>query len=165
MKPLEIAAIEREIATLIEAYPELAEDEVLRADMLAGSTEVFEVLSAIVEKMQDAKTLADAIKARAKELSERASRYGRREQAMRELAERLMRAADLRKAELAAATLSIRAVPPSVVITDEGELPDDFWRVTKVPDKAAIKDALKAGRIVPGAELSNGSETISVRVA
>lgn len=162
---LDAAAVEAEIVALLTDYPELAEDETLRADMLAGSTGAMEVLSAIVAQMQDAKTMAAAIKARAAEIRDRASRFERREGAMRVLAERIMRVADLRKAELPEATLSIRAVPPSVVITAEDELPEAFIRTVRSPDKAAIKDALKAGEFVPGAEMGNGGETLSVRVA
>lgn len=165
MKPIDFATLEREITTLVAAYPELAADDELRADMLAGSTETFEILNAIVSRMQDSKTMAAAVKERAKDMAERAARYQRREQAMRELAERVMRVADLRKVELPEATLSIRATPPAIVITDERELPDEYWRVTRAPDKAAIKDALKAGEFVPGVELSNGSESLSVRTA
>lgn len=162
---LDASIIEREIATLIEAYPELAEDETLRADMLEGATNIKDVLAAVVDTMQSAKSMRDAIKARTKELSERAARFDRREEAMRVLAERIMRVADLRKVELFDATLSIRATPQAVVITAEEDLPDSFWRVTKSPDKTAIKEALKAGQFVPGACLSNAGETISVRVA
>jgi hypothetical protein len=162
---LEAATIEREIADLIDAYPDLADDETLRADMLAGSTNAFELLAVVVERMQEAKSFSEAIKARAKELSERSSRYAKRGDAMRAFAERIMRAADLRKAELPAATLSIRNTPPAVVITDEDDLPEAFWRVSRAPDKSAINDALKAGQFIPGAELSNGGEIISVRVA
>jgi len=45
----------------------------------------------------------------------------------------------------------------AVNITDQDQLPGDFWRTPAVPepqpDKTAIKAALKAGESVPGAEL------------
>lgn len=83
---------------------------------------------------------------------------------MRVLAQRIMEAGDIRKLELPEATLSIRVVPPSLVITDEASLPDWAWRVKREPDKAAIKDRMKAGDFVPGVEMSNGGTTLSVRV-
>jgi hypothetical protein len=36
-------------------------------------------------------------------------------------------------------------------------------KITKEPNKAAIKNAIKSGTYVPGAALSNGGSTISVR--
>jgi len=48
-----------------------------------------------------------------------------------------------------------------VSITNEANLPAEFWRIKQEPDKAGIKEALKAGRTVEGAELvTNLSMTI-----
>jgi hypothetical protein len=41
----------------------------------------------------------------------------------------------------------------AVRVTDEGKLPEQFWRVTREPALSDIKDALKAGESVDGAEL------------
>lgn len=163
MSHLDATRVTIEIERLLAEYPELAEDEALRADMIDGSTDAFAVLSEIVATMRAAATMREAIADRVKTLRERSSRYDRREEAMRSLAQRIMEAADIRKAELPEATLSIRAVPPSLVITDESALPEWAWRVKREPDKVAIKDRMKAGEFVPGAELSNGGATLSVR--
>jgi hypothetical protein len=161
----DVAIAQAEIAALLDANPELAEDETLRADMVEGCTSAFDVLSRIARRMNTARTMSAATKAHAMEIRDRASKFERQEDAMRELAERIMRAADLRKAVLPEATLSIRAVPPSVEIMDETEIPEAFWKVMKSIDRAALKEALKSGDFVPGAALSNGGETLSVRVA
>lgn len=41
----------------------------------------------------------------------------------------------------------------SVQINDEAELPSDYWKVQATPDKTKLRDALKSGVLVPGAEL------------
>jgi len=164
MNPLNIALIEREIENLIASFPELADDETLRADMIAGSTEAEEVLSKIVDRMQEAETMASAIAKRVNDLNARGASFDRRGDAMRALALRIMNAAQLRKMPLPEATLSIRVNPPSVIIHDETEIPDDFTKFEIKIDRTKIKEALKAGQIVPGASLSNGSESLSVRV-
>lgn len=44
--------------------------------------------------------------------------------------------------------------PPAVYIADEKALPPQFWRQQEpIIDKQGISDALKAGQVVPGAEL------------
>ena len=48
MSRIDLATLEREVASLFEAYPELAEDEDLRAGMLEGSTDVMDVLARLV---------------------------------------------------------------------------------------------------------------------
>lgn len=164
MSHLDATRVTIEIERLLAEYPELAEDEALRADMIEGSTDAFAVLGMIVATMRDADTMRKAIAERADAMWSRAARYERREKAMRALAQRIMEAADLRKVELPEATLSIRAVAPSLIITDEASLPDWAWRVKREPDKAAIKERMKVGDFVPGVEMSNGGTTLSVRV-
>jgi len=164
--PLTVAALERQIEDLIASYPELAEDETLRADMVSGSTDAEEILSKVVDRMQTAEAMVSAITARKNDLDARKSRYEREAEAMRSLAFRIMNAANLRKMPLPEATLSIRSVAPSVTITDASQLPSEFV-VTKTetrPDRQKIKEALQEGKIIPGACLSNGGETISIRV-
>jgi Siphovirus Gp157 len=66
--------------------------------------------------------------------------------------------------ELPEATLSIRRTPAHVVIYDPAELPDDYWRVHREPNKQKIKEALVAAAVVPGATLSNSADTLSIRI-
>ena len=83
---------------------------------------------------------------------------------MRALAFKVLMQAGVKKLELAAATLSIRAGQPRVIITDEARLPPDCIRTRTEPDKIAIKEHLARGEPVAGAELSNSPPTLAVRV-
>jgi hypothetical protein len=75
-----------------------------------------------------------------------------------------MQAGEIKKVETPAGTISRKAVPPSVLILEEAEIPGEFWKPSDPRlDKKAVADALKAGRVVPGAIMSNGNETISIR--
>jgi hypothetical protein len=74
-----------------------------------------------------------------------------------------MMAADLSKVPLPEATLSLRPGPPKVVIGAENEIPAEYFRHEIKPNISAIKDALKAGKTVPGASLSNGAPSLTVR--
>ena len=60
--------------------------------------------------------------------------------------------------------LSIRKNPPRVVIDNEGEIQWEYKRsVTRVEiDKQMIKDAIRAGRSVPGAHIEQ-SERVEIR--
>ena len=66
--------------------------------------------------------------------------------------------------ELAEGTVSLRNGPPKVIITNESEIPVDFWRVRREPDKSKIGAALKAHEFVPGAVLSNPEMSLTIRV-
>jgi phage host-nuclease inhibitor protein Gam len=161
---MEARLLERQIADLYVLFPELEEDDELRRDVLEGETNLDAILSRIVAKIRESAAFVDALKAQKDQLSERQERFKRRGEAMRSLAFRLMDAAKTRKMELPEATLSIRATPQSVQITDENAVPDAYTKTVRHIDKTAVKDALKAGEPVPGAVLTNGGDTLSVRM-
>lgn len=48
----------------------------------------------------------------------------------------------------------------AVLITDEAALPEDMVRVTIEPNKTAIKDAIKTGKTVPGAQMEERQSMI-----
>jgi len=157
--------VRQQIDNLLVAYPELREDEILRSDTVEGETEAFEFLAMIVQLIEDTKALQDGTSARIDELKARVQRFERREESLRSLAFKIMQAADLKKAELPCATLSVRRVPTKIVITDESALPDIACRFVRKPDMAKIRELLTdATAFCAGAELSNGGETLSIRV-
>lgn len=161
---LEASVIQHQIRNLIAQYPEIEEDEQLRADMIEGSTDTDDFLRMIERKRQEASSLAGAVASNIAELGLRQERFERREKAMRDLLMKILEAANLRKRELPEATLSLRAVAPKVVITDETALPDLACKFIRKPDLAKIKELLtdETG-VCAGAEMSNGGTTISIR--
>jgi hypothetical protein len=160
---LDPAIVQQQISNLLLQFPELQEDEQLRADMIEGETDAHEFLRVIERKRQDACVLANAIGNHIGELKLRLDRFERREEAMRALAFKIMNVADLKKLELPEATLSIRNGTQKVLITNEAHIPDDLCRIKREPNKTAIKDWLMAGNPVPGAELSNAEPSLSIR--
>lgn len=156
--------VRQQIANLLHLYPELAEDEDLRLDMIEAETDANALFSAIVAQVIEADKNATGLKAYEARFRERRARMERRVERLRELGFRIMEAADIRKVELPEATLSIRNGAQQVVITDESKLPDDLCKIERSPKKTEIKDALKSGTEVPGAELSNGAPSLSIRM-
>ncbi|WP_019999036.1 siphovirus Gp157 family protein [Aureimonas ureilytica] len=159
----DVTVLEREFADLIAAFPELAEDEGLRADTIEGETNAHRVLSRIVAIERDADSMSKAIAERKKDLDARKARQDRRKEAMRSLLFRLLKASDLPKVTLPEATVSIGKKAATVEIIDETAIPKRFMRVKSEPDRAAIKEALDAGKSVKGAQLGLPGETLTVR--
>jgi hypothetical protein len=76
-----------------------------------------------------------------------------------------MQSGEIKTVETPAGTITRKSVPPSVLIVDEAAIPADYWKPSDPKlDKKAVGEALKAGREVPGAMMSNGGETLQVRV-
>jgi hypothetical protein len=161
---LDPAAIKHQIESLLISYPELADDEVLRADMIEGSTDLVEFLRKLETARQQATATAAAIGTLIDNWRQRQSRFERRDQAIRDLMLQLLQAAHLRKLELPECTLSIRIGVPRVIIVDETEIPDEYLRIVSSPDKTKIKAALSEFKPVPGATLSNAEDNLTVRI-
>lgn len=151
------------IKELLQTVPDMAEDEILRADMLEGETDLHDVLEAALDARDDALGMADSIKQRIMDMRERQARFMKRAQFYADLMAGVLEEANLRKLELPQATIGFRNLPAKVVITDEANIPDDFMRIKKTPDKTKIKTALKDGQEVPGTTLANGGEAFYVR--
>lgn len=160
----DITYLEGQLAALFEAYPELAEDNQLRADTLEGSTDYHAVLARLVAQEREADSMVKGIAERVREIQGRKARYERKKVAVRELMLRLLKAAGLPRVALPEATVSIGKGRDSVEIVDEDKLPDNVVRVVRTPDKTLIKEALAHGP-VEGARMVTGGETLTVRAA
>jgi hypothetical protein len=76
---------------------------------------------------------------------------------------RLLALTGLKSVALAEAKVSVVNSPEKVIITDESAIPDAYMKITKEPNKTAIKNAIKSGTNIPGATMSNGGTSIQVR--
>lgn len=161
----DVANLEAEFASLLTSFPELADDDTLRADVLEGETNFHAVLTRLVNGERDADSLAKAVAGRISDLQARKSRAERRKEAMRSLMFKLLKAAGVPRVPLAEATISIGKKAAAVEIVDEALLPSNVVKITTAPDKKAIAELLKAGTDVPGAKMGEAGEQLSVRVA
>ena len=157
--------VRQQIELLRVTHPEVWDgDEQLLADMLEGETDLHGFVSAVIRRMLEAQANAGGIDDLITDLKARQIRMEQRSDALRGLMFKLLMQAGVKRLELAAATLSIRAGQPRVIITDEARLPEQFVRIKREPDKHLIASYLKSGHAVEGAELSNSEPTLAVRV-
>lgn len=160
---LDANAILQQINSLLLEYPDLQDDEVLRADTFEGSTELVEFLRRLERARREADANAKALKENLSDLKARKYRFERREEALRGLALKLLYAAKAEKPVVfPEATYSIRTNPPSVIVTDESALPDAACKFKREPDLTAIKSMLEISSM-DGAVMSNGSYSLTVR--
>lgn len=154
-----------DIEHLLSQYPDLADDEVLRADMLEGSTDIREILTGLNRTLEDTKALIDGMQGRLEDLAARRARFRQRGEFVRDLMLRILESAQLRKLELPEVTLSTKNNPQQIIGEPDAEtLPDDLVKVTRAPDRKKIREALIAGQEVPGVILSNAPPSLMVRV-
>jgi hypothetical protein len=98
------------------------------------------------------------------EMEERLSGTEHRADQKRKLVMRVMESADIKKLTEPDFTASLRTVPPPLVVTNEKQIPIDFWKPQPPKlDRQGLSAALKSGAAVPGAMLGNAQMTLSVR--
>jgi hypothetical protein len=152
----------RDLTALLASHPELEQDDVLCLDMIEGTTNALELLDKLIAAERNAFALSAAIDTEFERLRERQNRFEARRTTIRKHIMHLMEAANLKKAERPAATVSIAAGRSKVIITDETKLGDFYMRVKKEPDKEKIAQAFKEGMPVPGATLSNAEPVLRI---
>ena len=139
-------------------------DEATILDTLEGETDINEAILEVVEEISTRKAEASAIDIRIKALQDRKSRLEKGVETLRAVICQAMDMTGIKQVKNEAATITLKPTPPSVSITDEEAIPAVFWKPQDPKlDKSALKQALDNGEEIPGATLSNGGITITIR--
>ena len=160
-------AIEAEItsflASMTNENTDVKTDEDFRLDLLEGSTDYIDIIERLIVNLHITNSYILGLKDARARLDTREERLQMKSDMIRRLLKRMLDMAEIRKVTTPSGTVSIGAKPQGVEIVDEGLLPEKYMRITKTPSKTLIGNALKAGEDVPGAQLTNGGETLIVR--
>lgn len=149
---------------LLAALPGIREDEEAVEAVIGGETDLAEAAARALEIAEEAKLLREAVEARIEDLKLRAERLRAREERVRLELAQAMEMAGLKTLRLPAATLTLGAGRPKVIVTDQEALPPEFIRETvkRAPDLKALGEALKHGP-VEGACLGNAQPVLTIR--
>lgn len=142
---------------------ELGEDERAYLDTLEGETDLYEWVSRLLGKIEDDEGIIAALSAQIEDRNLRKSRAGERVKSHRNAIQALLECARLDKLALPEATVSVRDVPPKIIVTDEAAVPDELCKFTRRPDMAAIKAGVESGAAVPGVSFDNGGTSLTIR--
>ena len=133
-------------------------------DTIEGETNLHEIMSALVADEAQDKAQIEGIDILLNKLEDRKKRFKARIEMRRSLLGLGMEVAGLPKLETPAGTISLAKVPPSVITQDESLIPSEFWAAQPPKlDRKALAEALKGGKQIPGATLSNGGQTVKIR--
>lgn len=138
-------------------------DEQTLADTTEGLTDLHELLAAIVRAALDDETMAEMLKARMQQMSERLGRFNARAERRRAIVKDAMLEAGVDKLAAPDFTASMRQGQPHVVVTDENVIPTHYWEQRPHLRKRELLEDLKAGEAIEGAALSNPGMTLTVR--
>jgi len=131
--------------------------EALQGDLTAKATNV-------IAYQKNVQAFADAIAEAAKKLSERANVVQNKADSLHDYIKRSMDAAGITKLEGVEFVARIQNNPPAVVIDAGTVVPDEFMTIPPQPEpypnKTALKDALKAGKVIEGVRLEQKTRLV-----
>lgn len=178
------------VASLRAGIAALNEDGALLADTIEGETSLNEVVDLVLERIRDGEVIVAGIDAVTKDLAERSRRVSEGIKRDRALLEQAMTIAGLPTIVRPTATITLAQRPPQLVVTEEAEIPAGWWKAGEaVLDKKGLGEALKARAAalaaipaepgeardlalqafardypaIPGATLSNGAPSLTIR--
>ena len=153
----------RQKADLIAYDPDILSDELALTDTLDGLADAGDFIAFWCRKAREDEAMATGLSTLLADMQTRKQRLLTRAERQRDLAMALMDSIGERKIVRPDMTITVNAGRQKVVITDENEIPDRYCRVTRTPDKTAIRDALENGNPVLGAALSNRTSQLTIR--
>ena len=166
------------------------EDMALLADTLEGETNLFDAIDTALAEIDETEVLISGLKEKEGQFTARRRAMEERLKRFRTLIEQAMAVSEQIKLRRPAATLTLRTLPPDVVVVQESEIPSEFFVPQPPPppklDKAALRNALKARQAqieavagfadpearqaalapfpaIPGATLNNGGFSLQIR--
>lgn len=143
------------------------DDEELVADAIEGETDLIEAIESALSEMDECDVMSAGLKIKIDQFTERKRSVDERKKRVQALIEQAMLTTEQTSLRLPTATLTIRKNAPGVVVADESAIPSRFFVEQERPapklDKRALLEALKAQEAIPGANLDNGSVSLSVR--
>lgn len=165
-------------------------DGELLVDMIEGETSLFETIDALLVSIHADTGIVSGISGMQEALESRKTRFQSRIERARALIEQALMIAEIdAPVERAGGTLTLAKRAPSLVVTDEAEIPSGYWKAGKPTlDKTALtadlREAAKARAAaleiedaaaraaalalltdpVPGATLSNAAPSLTIRV-
>jgi hypothetical protein len=142
----------------------IGNDEQCSTDMVEAETSIREAIDRAVELLVEDKIALTGLEQMIELLQSRRYRVEARIENMRTAIGVALEQAGLGKYKHPAVTLSLRAVPPSLVVVDEASIPARFFRAADPKlDKRAALTALKDGEAVSGVMMSNGGQALAVK--
>lgn len=155
----EVASQYRDLVTRLM---DTQNDQIAIADTIEAEAYPLEVKAQnVAYAARNLEALAEQIKAAEKQMADRRKAIENRAMHIREYIKTSMEIAGVQKIDCPHFSISIKKNPASVDVFEPSLIPAEYMRQPEPPppaiDKTAIKEAIKAGKEVPGALLAQGT--------
>lgn len=133
-------------------------------DTLDGETDIMDAVGQIIQSIVETDAAETAIQEMIDRYTQRKSGIRSRREALQRTLKSICLMTGQTKIPHPLGTVSLREGSKSVHITDLDAIPSQLCKITKTPDKTAIKKQIEAGETIEGAEIVVGPQTVSLRM-
>lgn len=133
-------------------------------DTLDGETDIMDQIGTVIKALNETKNAVTANDEMVKLYAKRKRLMEDRQVALTRALKTIMLAVGESKIPHPLATISLAEGRKSVVIDDETKLPTQLFKVTRTPDRSAIKAAIEGGEEIDGARIVTGDAIVNVRM-
>lgn len=162
MGSLTLYEVASEHRQMVERLMSTQDDAQTIADTIESESYPLEIKAQnVAYAIRNLEATAEAIKAAEKQMADRRKAMENRAEHIREYLKTCMEVANVQKVECPHFALTIKKNPQSVHIFEEALIPAEYMAPAPpppppAPNKVAIKEAINAGKEVPGAMLVQG---------
>lgn len=143
------------------------DDAELIADTIEGETDLLETIAGALDEIDEGEIIITGGEAKIEQIQGRVSATKKRNDRIRAAIEQAMIATDQTTLRLPTATITLSKRAPGLIITNEADIPADYWVEQERPapklDKKSLLSDLKDKKSVSGATLDNGSYSLTLR--
>ena len=150
----------QKIRTVSETLPE---DDPDKIEMMNVEGDYSALMDWVILKRAEALATEDAIKSLIEKYTIRKSMAANNAEKMKDILRILMESAGEMKYKSAVGTVTRKALPQKAVIVSPELVPDEYCK--KEISKTLVNQAVAEGIEIPGVVMSNGGESVTVRIA
>lgn len=158
----ELAVLSAIKQSMAEHHEALDDPEIMLI-LAEGETSLFSLMDRLLEFDLVDDALAAALKQCRDTLSARLHRIEERRRSRRTIIEQALLLLECKSLERPTATITLSDRAPQLVVEEEAQIPAKFFDLKPVLNRRLTKEALLAGEEVPGARLSSGCLTLTMR--
>jgi hypothetical protein len=147
----------------LTVHNEALDDEELMLILAEGESSLLELLDRMLEADFEDGALISGLKLNRDTLSVRLHRLEERRASRRTILEQALILLERKVLQRPTATITLSERPPNLVVEEEAQIPARFFDLKPALNRRLTKEALEAGEEVPGARLSNGMISLTVR--
>lgn len=122
-----------------------------------------EIIPLILDAIAEAESYSGALQDRISQLQARKARFERQSDSLRNLLREWMEHTGEYRLTIPAATISLVAGKPMLRVVNIDELPDEYVKIEKTANKAALRAAVENKKQVPGTAWNNPMPSIRIR--